>query len=321
VGLCAKVRNTKAKDWALSTIASKDTQLRKYFKFCDEFSGFITPIPCSADQVCLYIAWLMGSLKYNSICQYISALNSFLQRNGEKSINYEDYELKRMFKGARRELGSSVKQAEPLLPEHLLLIVNLLSDSPGHVAFKAALILAFRALLRKDQVTDTPNTLNRGDFQFFEWGMVLTIRRSKTIQFRERTVQIPVSRLARHELCAVHWVRLHFKQLPASLDEPAFRLPLGLGSTPLTYKIYMDSIRYYSGLVGLDPSCFSTHSLRRGGATFLLMTGISVKEIMLIGDWSSNTVFKYFDLPLSHRVCQDQRVADILSKMIDDLSL
>ena len=110
-----------------------------------------------------------------------------------------------MLSGTRRELGSAVKQAEPLLPEHLLAIVSMLTNSPGHVAFKAALLTSFRALLRKDQVTNTDNTLRRGDFEFFDWGMVITIRRSKTIQFKERVVKIPIVKLRKTEIYACHW--------------------------------------------------------------------------------------------------------------------
>ena len=75
----------------------------------------------------------------------------------------------------------------------------------------------------------------------------------------------------------------------------------------------------YAAAVGLASECFSTHSLRRGGATFLHMTGIPLQEIMTIGDWTSATVFKYFQLPLSHRICQDYRVATILSDITDRL--
>ena len=74
-------------------------------------------------------------------------------------------------------------------------------------------------------MTSSELMLTRGDFEFHDWGMVLTVRKSKTIQFRKRTLEISIVRSADRALCAVHWTELHFRQIPVGRGEEAFKLP------------------------------------------------------------------------------------------------
>ena len=213
----------------------------------------------------LYATWLARSLKYSSVLNYLSGLNNFLRQRGQPAIVYSDYELASTLRGIRRSRGAAPKQAVPLLPGALLRMFSFLTSSPGHTAWRAALLCSFRALLRKCQVTSSDSSLRRGDFRFFPWGMILSIRRSKTIQFGERVLEIPVARCLHLSLCAVHWTEEHFKQIPAPPGEMAFRIPCRGGSSPMPYPVYQETLRLFAGRAGLDPSSVSSHSLRRGG--------------------------------------------------------
>ena len=214
-----------------------------------------------------------------------------------------------------RSLGAFVRQAKPLLPEHLLLMFDMLLDSPCHTTFRAVMLVCFRGLLRKGHVTASDAPLLRKDFQFFEWGMLITVRKSKVIQYSERVVELPVNRVDPTDLCAVHWVEKHFSQVPAGPDEMAFRLPSVVGSVPLQYPTYLNILKRLCEVVGLQARDFSSHSLRRGGATFLHLTGAPITEIMIRGDWSSDTVYQYITTPLNYRIMEDLRVANVLSKI------
>ena len=134
-------------------------------------------------------------------------------------------------------------------------------------------------------MTVSPCTLRRRHFTFYKWGMLIVIEKSKTIQFFERTVEIPVAYSPLEELCAVTWTLRHFNEVPAGAEDYAFRLSGPGGSVPQDYKSYQDTLKYICERAGLDPAKFSTHSMRRGGATFLSMIGVSVAEIKQRGDW------------------------------------
>ena len=219
-----------------------------------------------------------------------------------------------MYRGTRRTLGDAVKQAKPLLPAQLEMIFNVLLNTPGHTAFRAAVLISFRELLRKAHVTVSSATLRRKDVTFHPWGMLVHVNKSKTIQFCERTVEIPISSSPYKPLCAVHWVKCHFLELEAEPQDAAFRLPSpGGGSVPMKYSVYEDTLKYVCEEAGLQKRDYSSHSLRRGGATFLHMVGASVSEIKERGDWSSDCVYEYLKTPLVTRVQDDMRVSAMLT--------
>ena len=266
----------------------------------------------------LYATWLARTMKYGSIQNYLSGLNNFLKQNGERAINYESYVLATTMKGIRRVKGDAPRRARSILPSMLKRMFGCLGNSPGHNAWRAAVLLSFRALLRKAQVTQSDATLRRRDFAFFDWGLVLTIRKSKTIQFNERILEVPVARCCDPALCAVRWVELHFRELPAEGGDAAFRLPApGGGSSILTYAVYQSTLKVFAGRAGIDPGDISSHSLRRGGCTFLAMCRATVEELKTRGDWSSDTVYIYLKTPLETSILNDMRVAASLCVVTD----
>lgn len=299
--------------YAPNSLTTRGMQVRRYLEFVEEFSESHAPLPCPSGQVALYATWLARTLKYSSILNYLSGLNHFLRHNGAPPICYSDYEITTTLKGIRRDLACPPRQALPLLPSMLMSIFKLLTHNPGHVAWRAAVLCSFRALLRKCQVTMSDSTLRREDFKFFGWGMVIRIRKSKTIQFQERVLEVPVAKCENKAICAVYWTVRHFRETPASGDEMAFRIPSEAGSLPLPYSAYQATLKIFSKKAGLDHESISSHSLRRGGCTYLSMCGASLEELKTRGDWSSDTVFAYLKTPLTVRIMNDMRVANTLS--------
>ena len=104
-----------------------------------------------------------------------------------------------------------------------------MSEWEGHVCTWAAILTDFRSLLRKCQLTESEYVLRLSDFTFYKWGMVVSVRRSKTIQFGERELLIPIARVPKSDLCAIHWVLKHFAQTHMPGDAPAFQVPDGTG--------------------------------------------------------------------------------------------
>lgn len=288
--------------------------MRRYLEFIEEFGGHFPTTPCSPAQTALYAVWLARTLKYTSVCNYLSGLNFFLKSEGADPIDYKNFEVASTLKGIKRERGCHPKQAAPLLPGMLRQIFASLTSSDGHTAWRAAVLCSFRALLRKCQVTSSESALRRRDFSFLPWGMLVRVRRSKTIQFSERMLEIPVARCPDVSLCAVHWTERHFREVPAGPDAMAFRIMTPAGtSTDLRYSIYQGMLKYFCGLAGLDPADYSSHSLRRGGCTFLSMCGATLEELRVRGDWASDTIFAYLQTPLSVRIINDIRVSNALS--------
>lgn len=310
----------QSKSYAPNSATTRAVQVRKYLEFIGDFAETHSPLPCPSPQVALYATWLARKLKYSSVLNYLSGLNNFLRQNGSPPITYTDYEISSTLRGIRRERSFAPRQALPLLPAMLRRMLSFITSNPGHVAWRAALLCSFRALLRKCQVTLSDSSLLRKDFKFYPWGLLISIRRSKTIQFRERVLQVPVARCPDTSICAVHWTKIHFDQVPAPPDSMAFLFPLpDGGSTPLPYPYYQATLKHFAARAGMDPDEVSSHSLRRGGCTFLSMTGASLEELRARGDWSTDTVFTYLKTPLTLRILNDIRVATALATSVDQM--
>lgn len=287
-------------------------QVKSYLTFCELFEDNLSPYPCDAEQVCFYMSFLARRLCYSSIRNYLSGLNNHLKDLGCPPINYEDHGIKKCMAGIRRLKGQEVKQAAPLLPLELLRVFSVMHPTIGHTSVRAAMLLSFRALLRKAHVTESDCTLKRSDLEFYEWGLMVCVRKSKTNQFRERIHRIPVAKVTNIELCAVYWVQQHLEQCPAPLDAQVFRVPRAGHSVPLKYSYYNEVIKAMCARAGLPPGEFSSHSLRRGGATFLRLCGASIDEVKERGDWRSDCVRQYLKASLVERLTMDMRVAVLL---------
>ena len=301
--------------YAKSTIGVRSSQVKAYLEFCELFEDEVCPYPCDAEQVCFYMTFLARRLCYSSIKNYLSGLNNHLKDLGCPPIDYGNHYIKKCMGGIRRIKGEAVKQAAPLLPLELLRLFTVLHPSRGHTAVRAAMLLSFRALLRKAHVTASDCTLKRGDLEFHQWGLMLYVRKSKTNQYRQRVHKIPVAKVANKKLCAVYWVRRHLEQCPAPLDAMAFRIPRAGCSIPLPYAFYSSVLKMACGAVGLPPGEFSSHSLRRGGATFLRLCGASLEEIKERGDWRSDCVRQYLKASIVECLTMDMRVAVLLDTL------
>ena len=65
-------------------------------------------------------------------------------------------------------------------------------------------------------------------------------------------------------------------------------------------------------MAALPHERFPHHFLRRGGCTFLALQGVTIDEIRVRGDWSSDAGYKYISHPLSEHIVMDIWVATTL---------
>ena len=74
--------------------------------------------------------------------------------------------------------------------------------------------------------------------------------------------------------------------------------------------MFITHLRLCLRKLGLNPSCYSGHSFRRGGASFALQCGIPAEWIRLQGDWSSDAYQRYLDPSFDLR----RRLATVMGK-------
>lgn len=141
---------------------------------------------------------------------------------------------------------------------------------------------------------DTSKHLRRSDILSYPWGMMLLIRWTKTIQFRERVLQIPLPRLGHHVLCPVAAVFRAFELTPnARPDGPALLVSDFPKQIPLSTKVFMVRLQQCLVSAGVQPSNYAGHSFRRGGAMWAYKAGVEPETIRQLGDWRSEAYKEY----------------------------
>ena len=147
------------------------------------------------------------------------------------------------------------------------------------------MLIAFFSFFRKSNLLVNSNTafdsnlhLCRKDATFSEDGVSLAVRWSKTIQYRQRVLHIPLPRIPGSPLCPAQTLILALRLCNSPPSAPLFTYPTRTGWLPLTVKVFQDKLHKYLRQLNINPSDYSGHSFRRGGASFALECGLPQKS-------------------------------------------
>ena len=284
-----EVASYRSLAFAESTKKTYKSHLNSYLDFCDKMD--ILPVPASEETIASYAAFLARRLKPTSVRQYLNIVRVMHLECGESHPYKDSWLVKSTLKGIERAKGCEPNRKTPILPQTLFVIKDKLDFSLANdVIFWAACIVMFFGLLRKSNLFqengdfDENKQLTIDCFSFENNSINLDIRWSKTIQCKEKVVNIKLPRLSGHPLCPYTAVQTLFdRHRDKSPRAQAF---------PIKGSYFNRRLR---SLTKDCPGDFSSHSFRRGGATWALMSGIPEAVIKLLGDWSSDCYLRYLD--------------------------
>ena len=322
-----EVAATKGHSLKESTRKNIICYLGAYERFCDRY--LIPYFPCDNKQLCRFGQHLSTTLKSpEAVSNYISGIRTCLALLGLAIPDPKEKQMQMFITGIKRILLHEVKQAEPVTP-CLLLKLSKMVDYKDQVELVAwtALLLGFYMFLRKSNlVPDTMDTFNpeqqftRSDLNLIspELAMMVEVRWSKTIQFKQKILRAPVLPAANKAICPVFWMHKMLQLIPATPQDPIFTLrirgeKLSLSANQLIYRF-----RKWLLLLGEDPSRFSLHSLRRGGATFAYQSNIEGEMIKLLGGWASDAYKRYIDISMDKRYDSMKLFVEALNKLTHD---
>ena len=100
--------------------------------------------------------------------------------------------------------------------------------------------------------------------------------------------------------------------VPADSDDVAFVLPHKNTITPLTYQKYQKFFTHCIRKIGLDPSEYSSHSFRRGGASLAFQLNIPSEIIQFTGDWQSDCYMRYLDIDFDSKCLVSKTIKDYI---------
>ena len=289
--------------------------------FCVYFA--FKPLPATVECLCLYAQFLSRTFKsVDSIRKYISGVRTLhtltdVAYGAEGSI-----ELKLTIRGLRRLKGHLPRQAAPLTP-HILrrMYYELDFSRPVDVVMWALMLVAFFTMSRKSNLVTTgrdkfnPNKqLCRSDILVGDKGLVVVFRWSKTNQFHSRVHLVPVLAIPGSVLCPLAAYKRMLSMLPGEASSPAFFIMVGGEACSVTYYLLQSFIKKGVAKLGLEPKMFSSHSLRRAGATWAFKSDVPGELIKSHGDWASECYLRYLELSVQERVVVAQKMSSAIKK-------
>lgn len=329
----AEVESLQARAYAESTARSRRRAVLAFVRFCAFTQLPFFPAP--TDTLCRYVAYLSHHrVKASSISSYMSHIGTFHKLKG-----YEDptknFALSTTVRGVARTYGSPTNSKSPLTPVELKRIRATLDwTSSLHRTFWAVLVVGFWSYLRSSNLVqktkgnfDNLRHVSPDNMSLTEEGILISLQRTKTIQFNERALHIPLVPMSGNFLCPLQALRDMWELCPAQCGTSLFtsRSPSGsfsplvhshlnkreysfrdLVTQPLSNPALV--IKRHCTLAGLPAKSFSGHSLRKGGATCALLAGVSETMVKLQGDWVSDAYRRYISFSLAQKVAVPRQV-------------
>jgi hypothetical protein len=233
----------------------------------------------------------------------------------------QSHRVKQVLTGINKLRGTATRRMEPITPAILLNLQKTLDLSTlGDSSFWCACLLGFFGLLRRSNLFppskggfNAAKHLSRASICVEDHQVTVALTWSKTNQTRDRCVNVVLLERPGHPLCPVRVFR-HLWALTTDIPmgSPVFWRSSAAGITPVLYGWFTAKFRASLELCGLDPSVFGTHSLRRGGATWIFECGLSSEAIQMLGDWRSDAYKTYLDLRPQQQVKLMRQILDAL---------
>lgn len=299
------LKKSRRQAFAEGTNKNLMIQWETYLLFCFYFG--LKHLPVDTETLCLFAQFLSRSFKStHSINNYVSGVKTMHHLLGYATDDINTFLINLGLRGIHRQKPHLVKQARAITPEILLSIYQFLNlSSLVDVVFWCLFLFAFFLFARKSNlVPDSSNYHNkrfllRQDIQSHNEILIVNIRWSKTIQFGQKILQIPLVKIPGSVLCPVTAYLTMCKLIPAKPSDPLFSLPRG---KCITYPQFQDKLKKLIAMIGLDSDEFSTHSFRRGGTSFAFRSKVPVDLIKSHGDWKSDCYQKYLSFSLEDKL-------------------
>jgi hypothetical protein len=139
--------------------------------------------------------------------------------------------------------------------------------------------------------------LRCSDVKFTDERAILKVQHSKTNQFRDQKVCIPIPQILGDKLCPMLALQSFFQAVKVILSLPAFSYAL------FHWVHYIELlVKQMASISGADLQQFSCHSLCQGGTTFAAGCGVPAFYIKLQGNWSSDCYTLYIALSLEAKL-------------------
>ena len=308
---------TQGYRFAKNTVKNSISNIRTYFFFCTYFD--LEALPAAPVTLCNFAELLALTVSYGHIKNVLSSVK-YLHSAYNLEYPANDFGLDATLQGLKRKLAKTPFQVLPISPSILRQMYDTLDlTKKKDLALWCSFLVAFFCLFRKKNVCpessepSSEHTLRRKHIEIDLENNIVYIycNFSKTNQFGASDLVIPVPGNADPKLDLVTHLSNLFSLVEAAPEQPAFTFAPGKF---VHYRLFTDSLKSVLASCGMDPSLYSGHSFRRGGASFLYQVGGSILQIMSSGSWSSTCFTRYLFLTEEERMEAQLLMSNAISR-------
>lgn len=274
--------------------ATSDNTRRAYQADIRHYETWGGQLPATTEAILRYLHAFADTLNPRTLSRHITALKQW-HRYQHFPDPTEAPIVSKTLTGIARVHGKPKENAPPLLPEHLIKIVEYLLTQSTLAACRdnALLQVGFLGAFRRSEL----GVIKMEDIDWQPAGMEILIPKSKTDQLNAG--QYCVIPNGNKQLCAVRALKIWLER--AGIKDGFVFRRIHRGDTVSNSAITPDSIneilKKHALAAGIDNAKdFSSHSMRRGLATTASRDGVSLSAIMRQGRWKQvGTVMEYIE--------------------------
>ena len=277
---------------SINTTRAYKSDLKDFEHFCSR--NGLNVFPVEPKIISLYLTYLSKNYKFSSIKRKLVSINMAHKLKGFY-LDIKHPIITENLIAIKRSIGVYQKNKNPLLINHLKLIINVINEEIVNInkqlRDKLLILLGFSGGFRRSELI----AINYEDCEFISEGLKIRINKSKTDQFGEGTIKgIPY--FNEKNYCPVTTLK-NWLEISKINTGPIFR-KFSKGSKLTKNRLTDQSvallIKYYLNLAGVDNKNFAGHSLRSGFATVAAESGADERSIMaMTGHKSMQMVRRY----------------------------
>ena len=280
------------------TTAGRSSALKSFLHFCRRASiNYKKP---GYYHTCWYIEELANrGLTPGTISNHISHLRTYYRLAHLPVVHLNHYRVQLALKAVAANIRREVAKKEGVPPRVVQAALRANVGQENEHATTLAILIMYIGFLRQSSLAPITTTLfdhsrhlTNGDVSKTPLGIKLKLKWSKTIQRTTDAKVLILPPTSNKVLCPVRaFTRYKAKSPVASKNAPLLRYNDG---NPITIRYMARRWEVLLKKVGIKPSLYSLHSLRKGGATFAYNEGgATLNDVMTQGTWRSLAVRDY----------------------------
>ena len=315
---------TQGYRFARSTRRNVLSQIRQWLYFSIYFNVEI--LPASPESLCLFMELMSRTSGYGH-CKNVLGGVKYLHASTGHEFPSDNFALEETLQGLKRRLKGTPRVALPIDPVILRrMYAYINTNNSSDLALWCGFLVAFYSLFRKANVVpkdsnfDPACILTRSDIEVDEVGrrVLIYVSFSKTNQFMKKCHVIPIPANSDPALDLYRHIKRLYSLVDIPEDAPAFSYTK---NKFINHRVYTMRLKQLLTKAGLDPTMYSGHSFRRGGASYLYSIGGTTLMVQVLGDWASQVFTRYLHLSLDDRLEAQELIADNINMTVGNTEL